>query len=79
MTWMSHLETGDKALLPTIRKHLGALMHLGRKVPRECRKTLANGLIVSRLQYLISIWGSTSANHVKKAQTLLNKTARWVT
>ena len=59
MTWMIHLESGEKALLPHVRKLLGALVHQGKKIPRNCRKTLATGLIVSQLQYTISIWGAT--------------------
>ena len=29
LTWLAHLETGHKALLPSLRKQLGALQHLG--------------------------------------------------
>ena len=79
MTWTSHLESGDKAILPKIRKQLGALIHQGKKIPKSVRKTLATGLILGRLQYVIAIWGSTSDSQIRKAQTLLNKTARWVT
>ena len=33
MTWRQHLESGPKALLPNIRKCLGSLKFLGRKIP----------------------------------------------
>ena len=79
MTWLGHLETGDKALLPGIRRKLGALKQLGCKIPRSCKKTLAEGVIVSRLLYLLPIWGSTTRNQWRKGQILLNKAARWVT
>ena len=54
-------------------------MKLGRKISREGSKTVAEGLILSRLIYLIPIWGSTTENHSRKAQVLLNRAARWVT
>ena len=79
MSWLAHLETGERALLPAVRKSLGALQKLGKIVPRECRKTLAEGLIVSKLLYLLPVWGSTTANQMRKGQILLSKAARWVT
>ena len=79
MNWSSHLETGDKSLLPSIRRQLGALQHLGTKLPSKVRKTLAEGMIISRILYLIPIWGAATGNYVRKAQILLNKTAKWVT
>ena len=79
MSWKAHLESGTKALLPSLRSQLGALYHLGRTVPRQSRLTLVNGLIVSRLIYLIPLWGGATENYVKKAQIVLNSAARWAT
>ena len=79
LTWLSHLETGKKALLPDLRKHLGALRQLGKKIPRDSWNTLARGLIVSRLTYLTSIWGGTTENQIGKAHIILNAAAKWVT
>ena len=76
---MSHLESGRKAVLPRVRKQLGALQSLGKKIPRSCRKTFANGFIISKLIYMIPAWGASTDNQVRRAQVLLNKTARWVT
>ena len=78
-TWRAHLESGPKALLPSLRKNLGSLKFLGRKIPSNCRNTLAKSLITSRLSYLISMWGGTMNNFIRKAQTVLNIAARWVT
>ena len=79
MSWICHLESGEKALLPKIRKQLGALRHLGAKIPKGSRRILANSLIISRLAYLVSIWGASTTNQTRRAQVLLNTTARWVT
>ena len=79
MSWSAHLESGLKALLPRVRRQLGALQSLGRKIPVRCRKTLAHGFILSKLLYLIPVWGATTANQLRGAQVLLNKSARWVT
>ena len=79
ITWKSHLETGNKALLPAVRKCLGSLKHVGKMIPRNSRNILARGLISSKLMYLIGIWGGTTRNLRRKAQTVLNTAARWVT
>ena len=79
MTWLSHLEEGKKAILPAIRQKLGYLQQIGRQIPQNSRKILAEGLMISRFNYLITQWGGTTRNHLNKAQRLQNRIARWVT
>ena len=79
LTWGAHLESSKKALLPEIRKQLGALYHIGKKLPQKSKLTIANGLILSRINYLIPLWGWTTDNYVRRAQAVLNSTARWIT
>ena len=79
LAWSSHLEDGDKPLLPNLRKCLGALKNAGKQIPCASRNTLARGIIISKLSYLVSIWGGATPNLVRKAQSILNMTARWVT
>ena len=79
LSWQSHLSTGEKALLPITCQKLGALKHIGRYMPRTSRHILATGMILSRIQYLIQIWGGTERKYIKKVQMLLNATARFVT
>ena len=35
LSWRSHFELGEKPLLPTLRKRLGAITHLGNTIPRK--------------------------------------------
>ena len=55
--WRSQLETGPKPLLPCLRKRVGQLRHIGRQIPKQGRLILANGLIVSKIIYMIQVWG----------------------
>ena len=57
LSWKSHLQTGEKAVIPTVRKQLGALKHLSKSVPKKGRLLLANGLLVSKIIYLMPVWG----------------------
>ena len=79
LSWQAHLSTGEKALLPVIHQKLGALRYMGRYLPRASRQTLATGMIISRINYLIQVWGGTEVKYLKKVQTVLNDAARFVT
>ena len=78
MSWRSHLELGKKSLYPAIRKRLGALTHVGKSIPRKGRLVLANGLLMSKFIYAISVWGGTHQTNLVKWQRLQNKSARFV-
>ena len=43
LNWRSHLELGPTPLLPTLRRRLGAIRHLGQSVPKRARQILING------------------------------------
>ena len=45
----------------------------------NCRKILAEGLVLSRVKYLLPLWGGTTENHIKKVQVIVNTVARAVT
>ena len=79
ITWRKHLETGIKSTLPSIRKQIGSLKQLGGQIPEHTRKTLAEGLILSKFTYLISQWGGATQNLITAAQRVQNRAARWVT
>ena len=79
LTWNAHLETGEKSLLPSLRRSIGALRNLGKTIPFRCRNILARSLVLSKLTYLISIWGGATPNLIRKAQITQNNLARWVT
>ena len=77
--WSAHLEGGEKALLPGVRKQLGHLKHIGKLIPLDSRLNLANGLLVSRINYLMPLWGAAPLNLINKVQTVMNEAGRWAT
>ena len=77
-SWETHLQSGKKAILPAIRRQLGALYKLRKTLPVKAKLQLVNSLIVSKLSYAISIWGNTTENYTRKAQVCLNQAARFV-
>ena len=57
---------------------MGAIKHLGRQLPTKCRKTLATGLILGKIMYMIQIWGGAPLIYISQLQATLNNTARYV-
>ena len=76
--WEAHLSTGKRAILPTIRKHLGAIHSLRGFLTKRAKLQLANSFIISRLLYGMSLWGNTNRTQLARVQVCLNATARFV-
>ena len=55
------------------------MKQLSIMLPKASKKLLAEGLLVSKILYLISLWGGSAEKHLTAAQRLMNKIARWVT
>ena len=49
MIWKSHLETGEKVILPALRSTIGALKFISHNIPVKSCLLLANGLIISKI------------------------------
>ena len=79
LSWGAHLESGSDALLPQVRKSIGILKHIGKIMPTRSKKLVAEGIILSRLIYMIAIWGGTTIRNTEKAQALVNNVARFIT
>ena len=77
--WRAYLESGRKAILPTIRKQFGAIKILGKMLPRGSKKLLAEGLLMSKMIYIITQWGGAGHSQITAVQRLQNQIARWIT
>ena len=80
LTWGAHLSSGEeKPVIPGLRKQLGSIKYLSRELPPASRKIVTEGLLLSRIQYMLPVCGGTTWNHMKKVQVILNKAARNIT
>ena len=70
LTWTDHLTAGEGAILPKLRKQIGALSLLSNQLPEFSRLLLANGLLMSKVSYLIQVWGSAPKSQLKKYKQL---------
>ena len=79
MLWLSHMKAGKKALLPQVCRQLRQLQHHSNQILMASRRSIVNGLVVSKMIYLMSLWVLAAEVHLRKAQILLNLAARWIT
>ena len=74
-TWHHQLTLGDKPVTKVLRSVLGILTHISKHLPRKSRLLLANGLFMSRLLYLLPMWGGLPNKDIKAIQVIMNKCA----
>ena len=79
MRWVEHILDSDKTLVKTLNIRIGALKKIGQVASFKTRKTIANGIFMSKLIYLMPLWSGCEEYLVNCLQVILNKAARAVT
>ena len=79
MKWSEHLQDNEDNLMRSLSCRLGALKLLGRVASFKNRKMIADGILISKLSYLIALWGGCSSFLMTSLQIIQNKAARVVT
>ena len=78
LSWDSHLLSGKRAILPAVRKQLGAIYSLRNCLSRKAKLQLANSFVVSKMLYICCLWGNTNNTQLQRVQVCLNAAARFV-
>ena len=79
LKWTEHILNEDDALVKGLTKRLGALKKVCRVASFKNRKMIAEGLIMSKLSYLIPLWAGCEHYLLQALQRIQNKAARVVT
>ena len=79
MRWVEHILDSDKSLVKALNLRIGALKKIGQVASFKTRKTIANGIFMSKLIYLMPLWSGCEEYLVNCLQVILNKAARAVT
>jgi hypothetical protein len=77
--WYDHLRDGEESLIRSLTTRLSALKKVARISSFKNRKMLANGIFISKLSYLIALWGGCGTGLMRSLQIIQNKVARVVT
>ena len=74
-----HLKENEKSAFKSLTSRVNALAKISRLAPFKTRKMVANGIVISKLTYLIQWWGGCPDFLIKYLQALQNRAARIVT
>ena len=59
-TWNEHLKDGELSIHRQITSRINALKKISHAAPFQTRKMIANGIIISRIIYVMQLWGGTA-------------------
>ena len=79
LTWNEHICNGDKSLVKTLSVRINCLRKVCVWADFKTRKMLANGIVHSKLVYMIQLYGQASDYFIKMLQVQQNRAARTVT
>ena len=78
LKWTQHILLNENSLVKQLGKRVVALKKISRVADFKTRKMLADGLFMSKLIYLIPLWGGCEKFLIKSLQVVQNKAARAV-
>ena len=79
LKWNQHILEGDQSLVKQITSRINGLCMLSTRSSFQTRLMVANGIVISKLCYLIQLWGGCDDYLLKPLQVLQNRAARAVT
>ena len=77
--WNEHVFGNEKSMVKMITSRINALLKISWSADFKTRKMIANGIVMSRIVYLIQVYGNASDYLLGFFQVLQNKAARIVT
>ena len=79
LKWTEHIRNNSDNLLTSLNKRAAAVGKICQIATFRTRKTIAEGIFISKLSYLIVLWGGCGSVLRKSLQISQNKVARMVT
>ena len=79
MKWTEYIRNNDNSLLHCLNQRLGALKKISRAASFKARLTVANGIFMSKMIFMISLWAGCQEFLIDALQICQNKIARVVT
>ena len=79
LKWKEHLLGSSQSLVSQLTGRINALSKVAGSAPNKTRLMVANGIFMSKLVYLIQLWGNSDKYLLKTIQILQNRAATVVT
>ena len=78
-TWNEHIVGNEKSMIKMTTSRINALMKVSWSADFKTRKMIGNAIVMSRIVYLVQVYGNASDYLLKSLQVLQNKAARVIT
>ena len=78
MRWVEHILENENSLVKSLNVRLGAIKKLSNVASFKTRKTIASGIFMSKLIYLMPLWSGCEEYLIQALQVVQNKAARSV-
>ena len=79
LKFKDHLVSCDQSLVKQLTTRLNGVILVSTRASFKTRLMIAEGVFMSKLSYLIQLWGGTEDNILRKLQVIQNRAARAVT
>ena len=79
LKWSEYLLKGDNSLVKQLSTRLSAVKLISSCTSFKTRLMVANGIIISKLIYMIGLWGGAESYLLNCLQLVQNRAARFVT
>ena len=74
-----HIRDIEGSLIESLNKRVNAIKMLSKVTSFQSKKLLANGIFMSKLSYLITVWSNCTKDLINSIQIVQNRAARIVT
>lgn len=79
LKWREHILDNDQSMVRQLTSRVNALSMITSKADFSTKLMVANGIVMSKICYLIQLWGGCEGYLLHSLQVQLNKAARLVT
>jgi hypothetical protein len=79
LKWKEHLLTSDQSVMRQVTSRVNGLSLISPRALFNTRLMVANGVVISKICFLIQLWGGSEDYLIQPLHVLMNKAARIVT
>ena len=79
LKWKEHLLLGDKSMVKQLTSRVNGMSMISHNATFDTKLMVANGIVMSKLSYLIQLWGGCEGYLLNALQIIQNRAARVVT
>ena len=79
LKWTEHIRDNEESLIRSLNKRLNAQKIISKISDFKTRKFIAEGIFMSKLVYMISVWSGCTKELLSSIQTIQNRAAKALT